>query len=97
MAAGWVQPCSLPTMQLCAQPVDSTLPLHPPPAPADTSAQAASLAATLKLHRHLSAGSNGSGNGNGLTAAEAELFEDMDDIGLKPATVYHNLRWARGA
>lgn len=57
---------------------------------ADTSAQAASLAATLKpvsgLPRHLQ---NGTGNG----VAGEEIFEEMGDIGLKPVTVYHNLRW----
>ena len=83
------------------------LPGRPPSNPlADTSATAASLAATLaptregaagprvRLHRHLSAGGNGSGNGSdgSMSAAEEGIFEDMGDIGLKPATVYHNLR-----
>ena len=104
----WPQPssCTATSPPRSYNPTTHTVSLaHALPAgpcrPADTSAQAASLAATLKLHRHLTAGggsSNGNGSSNGsgaqaLTAAEEELFDDMGDIGLKPATVYHNLRW----
>ena len=36
------------------------------------------------------------GDGEELTDMLKEMFHEMDDVGLKPVTVYHNLRCSMG-